>query len=86
MKYKFYFLTRSKMVLFLLMTGVLLYLVFLIPSVPAQGPTEERRLTVYEAVKTALQDNHEIKALQSAAGAGKRRRHCPQLSTTQNIV
>ena len=67
MKYKFYFLTRSKMVLFLLMTGVLLYLVFLIPSVPAQGPTEERRLTVYEAVKTALHDNHEIKALQSAA-------------------
>ena len=57
------------MVLFLLMTGVLLYLVFLIPSVPAQGPTEERRLTVYEAVKTALQDNHEIKALQSLAQA-----------------
>ncbi|PKN18877.1 MAG: hypothetical protein CVU71_08770 [Deltaproteobacteria bacterium HGW-Deltaproteobacteria-6] len=66
---EFYLLKRWKRAASLLITGLFLYFVLLIPSVLAQGQTEERRMTVVEAVKTALQDNHEIKVLQSAAHA-----------------
>jgi len=44
-------------------------LFLLIPSVQAQGQQEERRMTVSEAVRIALGDNHGIKALKNATQA-----------------
>ena len=49
--------------------AVLFLFIAVIPSVRAQGQSPERRMTVIEAVQTALVDNHEIKALQSATRA-----------------
>jgi len=44
-------------------------LLLLTPSVWAQGQPKERQMTVIDAVRTALSDNHEIKALQNATQA-----------------
>jgi outer membrane protein len=41
----------------------------LVPTVGAQGQPEERQMTLIEAVRTALVENHEIKSLQSATKA-----------------
>jgi len=42
------------------------------PPACAQLPSEERQMSIIDAVRTALADNHEIKALQSAAQARKK--------------
>ncbi len=62
------FLFRSKITIPLLMTGLFLFML-LIPSVRAQGQSQERRMTVIEAVQIALVENHEIKALHNATQA-----------------
>lgn len=62
------FLSRVKITVSGLVTGLLLLFLFS-PAVWAQGQSEERRMTVIEAVRTALVDNHEIKSLQSATKA-----------------
>jgi outer membrane protein TolC len=62
------FLSRVKITVSGLVAGLSLFFL-LIPSVWAQGQPEERRMTVIEAVRTALVDNHEIKSLQSATKA-----------------
>ncbi len=62
------FLFRPKITISLLMTGLFLFML-LIPSARAQGQFQERRMTVIEAVQTALVENHEIKALHNATQA-----------------
>lgn len=49
--------------------AVLFLFIVVIPSARAQGQSPERQMTVLEAVQTALVDNHEIKAMQSATRA-----------------
>jgi outer membrane protein TolC len=63
-----FFLSRVKITVFGLIAGLSLFFL-LIPSVWAQGQPEERQITLIEAVRTALVENHEIKSLQSAAKA-----------------
>jgi outer membrane protein TolC len=48
---------------------VLLLFFLLIPTVGAQGQPEERQMTLIEAVRSALVENHEIKSLLSATKA-----------------
>jgi outer membrane protein len=62
------FLRRPKIVTSVLVTLLILF-ILLIGPVRAQEQSRERRMTVIEAVRTALADNHEIKALQSATQA-----------------
>jgi len=63
-----YFLSRAGKIVFGLIAGVSL-LFLLIPAARAQGQPEERQMTLMEAVRTALAENHEIKSLQSATRA-----------------
>lgn len=60
--------SRHKITAVKLITGLFL-LFLLISSAWAQGQPTERRMTLSEAVQTALVENHEIKALQSATSA-----------------
>ncbi len=62
------FLFRPKIRATVFVTVLFLFFL-LIPSIRAQGQIQERRMSVIEAVQTALADNHEIKALQSATRA-----------------
>lgn len=59
---------RQKITVHTMVTGLSLFFL-LIPSSWAQGQSQERRMTVIEAVQTALIENHEIRALQSATQA-----------------
>ena len=59
---------RTKITTSLLMAGLFVFML-LIPSARAQGQSQERLMTVIEAVQTALVENHEIRALQSATQA-----------------
>jgi outer membrane protein len=59
---------RPRITTSILVMGLFLF-ILLIPSVQAQGQSPERRMTVMEAVQTALVGNHEIRALQSATQA-----------------
>ena len=63
-----FFLSRVKIMVFGLIAGLSLFFL-LIPSVQAQGQPQERQMTVIEAVRTALVENHEIKSLQNATKA-----------------
>lgn len=62
------FLSRPKITTVVLFME-LFFFMLLIPSVWAQSQSEERRMTVIEAVRAALVDNHEVRALQSATQA-----------------
>jgi outer membrane protein TolC len=61
-------LFRSKITLSGAIAALFLFLLIITPA-RADSPSDERRLTVIDAVRTALAENHEIKALQSITRA-----------------
>ena len=63
-----FFLSQPKITASGLVIGLFLFLSS-IPCAWGQGQSEERRITIIEAVRAALADNHEIKSLQNATQA-----------------